>query len=356
MIVLAVFCALGLPAGFLLLWRVPRCRPQSTPQLAALSIIVPARNEERNLPILLQSIRSSSIQPSEVIVVDDSSTDKTASVARDFRAQVVTSKPLPPGWTGKTWACSQGAEAATSDLFLFLDADTSFDSRGLENIVSAFAGSHDTIALSILPWHVTRQPYEELSLFFNLLMAIGAGGFGLIGSGRLFGQSLLVSRATYTQIGGHGAVRKSILENFALASHVASSGARCVCFGGRGTINVRMFPDGFAQLCEGWTKAFADGAAASDPLILGISIFWLTALCATPLSLAMSAGPWRIVFTAFYVCFVLQLLSFARQIGTYRVLTCLLYPLPLLFYFGVFGQSLYRRVFKRQVSWRGRQL
>ncbi len=357
MILLAVVCALGIPAGFLLLWKVPQCRPRASQPTPSVSIVVPARNEERNLPILLESIRLSSIQPVEVIVVDDSSTDNTASVARHYNARVVTSKPLPSGWTGKTWACSQGADAAAGDLLLFLDADTSLDSPGLHNILSTFAAPHhDTRVLSVLPWHVTRRPYEELSLFFNLLMAIGAGGFGAFGRPRLFGQSMLIERVIYTQTGGHGAVRKSILENLALATRVESIGGHCVCFGGRGTLNVRMFPDGFAQLREGWTKAFADGAAASHPSVLGISIFWLAALCSTPILTALAPGPWRAVLAARYKCFVLQLIAFARQIGTYRIFTCVLYPLPLLFYFGVFTQSLYRRVFKRQVSWRGRQL
>jgi 4,4'-diaponeurosporenoate glycosyltransferase len=350
---LVLLCALGLPAGFLLLWKTPRCSSADVRD-KPVSIVIPARNEEQNLSQLLGSIPQLDASTLEVLVVDDASTDQTASVAQRMGATVIPALPLAPGWTGKTWACSQGAEAAHHDLLLFLDADTWFEPHGLDRLIAC--GQTPDAAISVLPYHVMREPYEQLSLFFNLLMAIGAGGFGLIGQPRLFGQSLLIPKSLYQRTGGHSAVRKYILENLALSSCVHSAGAQCACFCGRGTLNVRMFPDGLAQLCEGWTKAFADGAAASDPAILVISILWLTALCSAFLLLLFAPSPWRAGFAIVYLLLALQLWWFASRIGSYRAFTCLLYPLPLLFYFGIFGQSLYRRVFKRKVQWRGRQI
>ena len=201
-----------------------------------------------------------------------------------------------------------------------------------------------------------EEPYEQLSLVFNLLMAFGAGGFGIVGKGRLFGQSLLISRDLYERSGGHAGVRGSILENFALAAKINLAGGRCVRLGGRGLLNIRMFPTGIAQLCASWTKAFADGAAASDAAVLALAIFWLSALCADFLLVMFAPGDWRITFAALYACFVVQMAGFARQIGNYGFLACLLFPVPLIFFFAIFGQSLYRRVFKRKVIWRGRSL
>jgi len=345
MIALAAFCLLGIPIGFLLLWRLPTCGPDGSACIDPISIIIPARNEEANLPRLLGSIRDSASQPAEVLVVDDASTDATAALAESGGARVLRSKYLPYGWTGKTWACHQGALEAGSGILLFLDADTYFSRDGFRKMAGAYHGlGKSRTAMSVLPYHAMQKLYEELSLFFNLLMAMGAGGFGLLGDPQLFGQSLMISRDLYGAGGGHQAVSSHILENLALASKVKSVGGRSVCFAGRGTLSMRMFPDGLSQLCEGWTKAFADGAAASSRLVLVTAVFWLTALSTSFLALLLATGMGRATFGMLYLGFAFQLFFFARQIGNFSPVTCLLYPIPLLFYFGLFAQSLYRKV------------
>jgi 4,4'-diaponeurosporenoate glycosyltransferase len=210
--------------------------------------------------------------------------------------------------------------------------------------------------MSVLPYHVTREAYEELSLFFNLLMVFGAGGFGRLGRARLFGQSLLISRELYQRSGGHAAVRGTILENLAMSKWVEAAGGKCSCLGGRGTLQMRMFPAGIRQLCEGWTKAFTSGAAATDPLVLAVSVFWLSDLGATAAFAMLLHAPWRWTFAGLYACFAAQLFWFARQIGTFRAITCLLYPIPLVFFFGLFTGAVIRRLLKQKVTWRGRQL
>ena len=356
MFLLALF-VLGLPVGFVLLSRVPLCPASGAVSDRKASIIIPARNEEHNLPRLLASVQQSSIRPHEIIVVDDASEDGTAAVAEKAGATVLAARPLPAGWTGKTWACSQGAEIATGDLLVFLDADTWFAPGGFARLLSAYVTqTSEAVAVSLLPYHTTRALYEELSLFFNLLMAFGAGGFGLLGRGRLFGQSLVLSRALYDKSGGHGAVRNRILEHFALSELIEATGGSCVCFGGRGVLNVRMFPDGFKQMRESWGKAFADGAAASDGRILGLSILWLSALIGIFLVLLCGSGLVRMAAAGFYACAAVEVWWLAHQVGKFRFSTCVTYPVALFFFFALFTQSLVRRTFKRQVTWRGRRV
>jgi len=209
---LFILCSLGILTGFMLLGRVPRCNLVSSLPFQRVSVIIPARNEEQNLPALLNSLRDSSTQPQEIVVVDDASSDATAQVARRLEARVIVSRELPSGWTGKTWACAQGAEAATAEWLLFLDADTFFATGGFAALTSHCGTDLDTATtLSVLPYHLVQRPYEQLSFFFNLLMAFGAGGFGFAGEGRLFGQSMLIGRELYERCGGHAAVRGSIL-------------------------------------------------------------------------------------------------------------------------------------------------
>lgn len=357
MIAAAILCALGLPAGFILIWRVPTCSPAGPSKDVRLSIVIPARNEEQNLPLLLKSIADSVTRPVETIVVDDGSTDRTAAIAGELGARVVTSRPRPVGWTGKCWACFQGAQQAGGDVLLFLDADTYFVPGGLDRIVGHWQRQQDRNAVvSLLPYHAMAAPYEQLSLFFNILMASGAGGFGAFSTPRLFGQSLLISSETYFTAGGHAAVRGIVLENLRFASVLRSSGARLLCLGGRGTLHTRMFPEGFRQMSESWAKAILQGASDSGSVILASSIVWISALWSTAMMLVMPRLTWHLGLGVVFALFSLQIAYFARQLGNYNLLGCLLYPAPLGYYCATFGRSAFRRALGRKTLWRGREV
>ena len=97
------------------------CRPRyltsKTTNAGKISIIIPARDEEHNITKLLTSIRSQPIQPLEILVIDDQSTDQTAEMACDLGATVISGKEMPVGWKGKTWAVSYThLTLPTSDL------------------------------------------------------------------------------------------------------------------------------------------------------------------------------------------------------------------------------------------------
>ena len=357
MIIPALLCAVGLPAGFLLIRRVPICPAGHQNSAMRLSIVIPARNEEGNLPRLLRSIAASTIQPAQVLVVDDASSDNTAAIAQSLGATVIPSVPLPDGWTGKSWACYQGAQFALGEYLLFLDADTFFVNNGLERLTARCLLERDPgLVLSLLPYHTMSEPYEQCSLFFNILMAAGAGGFGVFSKPRLFGQSLLISKETYFAIGGHAAVRSLVLENVNLSHLVRGSGARIVCLGGYGTLHMRMFPEGPGQMSDSWTKAFIQGAAASGGFVLASAVVWISALWSTLLLLIAPSGYGRVWVAGVYLVFSLQLAWLARRLGSYRFLTCLLYPLPLAYYCAVFGRSAARRALGRKTAWRGREV
>jgi 4,4'-diaponeurosporenoate glycosyltransferase len=357
-LLLPIVCTGGLATGFLLLRRIPTI-PQA-PSFEKLSIdvsvIIPARDEEANLAVLLASLMESEPRPYEVIVVDDCSTDDTNSVASSFGVRVITLTSSEPGWRGKNWACHVGALAATSETFLFLDADTQFAPGGLGRLMDCFHTLPPETALSVLPFHVTHKPYEELSLFFNLLMAIGAGGFGGLDRPHLFGQSLLIRRELYSKAGGHQAVRQHVLENFHFASHLRAANGRPLTFAGRGTLLVRMFPKGVAQLRESWEKAFATGAGDTSVLVLLLSVYWLSAAATVSFVVLAAIGVTHAVALVLYLAFALQIAWLSRKIGTFRLTTALLYPLPLVFYFVIFGRSMWLQHARRPITWKGRRI
>src|SRR5215213_10818496 len=117
----------------LTLWRARGSRsldeePAEAPADAPLvSVVIPARNESRNIAACLTSVLAARYPALEVIVVDDHSDDGTGDAARavgDPRLRVLENPPLPAGWMGKQWACATGAAAARGEILLFADADT----------------------------------------------------------------------------------------------------------------------------------------------------------------------------------------------------------------------------------------
>ena len=358
MILAAVTLLLGC-AGWLVLGRMRRCAPApgTDPAGERLSIIIPARNEENNLPTLLRSLGGQPARPREIIVVNDASTDGTTDVATRHGARVVQSQLLPDGWRGKTWACHQGAQAATGGLLLFLDADTWFEPDGLRRVLREFESAGGG-ALSVAPHHEVRKSHEQFSAFFNLVMLAGTGAFTLRGDGLaprgLLGQFLLIERAAYQRAGGHESVKGRILENFWLAEKLRDAGVSLRCRAGRGVFAFRMYPAGWREMVEGWTKGFASSAGQTPLPILLLVITWMTGLMLAPLSLALVGLRWP-GLTVYALC-AGQVWWMLRRAGTFHWAAALLYPAPLMFYFAVFARSAWRAARKQKVEWKGRQI
>jgi 4,4'-diaponeurosporenoate glycosyltransferase len=255
---------------------------------------------------------------------------------------VISSKPLPDGWRGKTWACHQGALAATGSLLCFVDADTTFEAGGLARMLSGYQGG----AFSVGPWHAVEKPYESLSLFFNLNMVAGTVPDGL------FGQMLMVDRDIYQKVGGHEAVKGRVLENFRLAEHFRELGAPVRSVAGRGVISFRMYPGGMADLIEGWTKGFASGAGRTPRGTLLLLVAWMIGLMTAPVG--VFASGMRTEWLILYLACAAQVALFARRVGGFPRYASLFYPVPLMFFFALFARSARRS--GKNVTWKGREI
>lgn len=291
------------------------------------------------MPRLLSSIQRQNTKPAEVIVVDDASTDRTSDIAREFGATVISPPPLPDGWRGKTWACHNGAMAASRELLLFLDADTWFEENGLANLLALFTGG----AFSVGPWHVVVKLHEQLSVYFNLVM-----NCAVVPSG-LFGQMLLVEKNSYESVRGHEEVKGRILENLALAGEFRHRNVKVHSTGGRGILSFRMYPENLGQLFNGWIKAFSTGARHTPVGSLLCIIIWLS-------SMTLAAGLPLMGWTgvAIYLLFAIQLGTAFRRVGSFRWGLALFYPIPLFFFFTIFALSALRP--RRSVTWKGRTI
>ena len=339
-------------AGAWLLARVPRVGAgESTPR-TAVTVVVPARDEERTLPDLLGSL-AGQVPDHRVIVVDDSSTDGTAGVARAGGAEVVSAPPPPEGWTGKAWACWTGAQAASGGTLVFLDADTTLAPGALARILAEH-GRRGGL-LSVMPFHVTRRAYESLSGFFLVVAAMAIGAFRAWPRPRpsgAFGQCLVTATVDYAAVDGHRSVRGAVVEDAALARRYAASGLPVTCLGGRGAVEVRMYPDGVGDLADGWTKNFATGARGTPPVTLVLVAAWVAGCILAAAGPFLSGPP--LVVAAAYLAYAGQLDALLARLGRLSWWGPAIFPVALAFFLVVFARSLLATYVRHEVRWRGR--
>jgi 4,4'-diaponeurosporenoate glycosyltransferase len=340
--------AVGWGAGWFLLWRVPRLPPVAPPvgPRRARSIVVPARDEANALPGLLASVMAQRAPGDEVVVVDDGSVDGTGTVAAACGATVLAAPPLPPGWTGKAWACWCGAQATTGPLLVFLDADVVLAPGALDRLDGAESSAPGAL-VSVQPWHAVVGARERLSLLFNITALMGSAACTTLGRRArtrvAFGPVLATSRSAYERAGGHGApsVRGAVAEDIALARRYD----RVEVFGGRDAASFRMYPRGIAAIVEGWTKNIAAGFGA---------IAWWFALAVVAWIWSLAGGPF--VSPWFYAASAVQLWVLGRRAGRFGPVAAALYPVALVFFLAVFLRSLVLRWLRRPVAWRGRRI
>lgn len=259
------------------------------------SVIVPARNEARNIDPLLNSLRATTYTPVEFIVVDDRSTDGTAErlaahAAADARIRLVAGDPVPDGWFGKPWACAQGARVARGELLVFTDADTVHHPATLGHAVSGLQRSGVGM-LTVVTGQVLITFWERV-IMPHIWVPLGARYFpARINAARRSrdvlanGQFFLTTRAAYQQIGTHASVRGEVAEDVVIGQRFFESGLGVRMWWADDLIRTRMYT-GLRELIEGWSKNLYLGSRASFPnqpvaralapyIILAGQVFWL---------------------------------------------------------------------------------
>jgi chlorobactene glucosyltransferase len=259
---------------------VPAAAPSPAPLV---SVIVPARNERLHIDACLRSVLATTYPAAEVVVVDDQSTDGTGDIARqlaatDARVRVTATEPLPAGWFGKPWACTAGARAARGEILCFIDADTRHAPDLLARAVRTMLDD-GTDMLSVVG-HQELGSFWERVVQPQVFAALGVryGSTERVNRSRRVtdkianGQCILVRRATYDAIGGHGAVRDKVAEDLALAQRLFAAGARTRLVLGRAQLTTRMYTS-LREIVRGWRKnIFAGGR---DALPGGRLVRWL---------------------------------------------------------------------------------
>jgi chlorobactene glucosyltransferase len=252
----------------LTLWNVvawPRVGRAGDAPATSVSVLIPARNEERNLPECLRALAGQGQALAEILIYDDHSTDRTAAViarqvATDGRVRTIPTRELPSDWLGKPFACAQLAEHARADWLLFLDADARMAPGGVARLIEE-ASRRKLTFLSCWPGLELRGFWERLLMpllnfvVFTIYPAPLAEMRPDPSLGLAHGACVLVHRRTYEKVGGHGRVRRELFEDTRLAREWRAAGHRGLCLDGQDVVRVRMY-DSFRSIWDGFQKNF----------------------------------------------------------------------------------------------------
>ena len=333
----------------------------------SVSVLIPARDEAHGIEAAVSSVLASTGVTLEVIVMDDHSTDGTGALvammaARDPRVRIATAPALPRGWNGKQHACFALAQAATHDLFCFVDADVRLEPDAL-SAMADFLQSTRSSLVSGFPRQITETWLEWLLL--PLIHFVLLGFLPMDGMRRSTdpafaagcGQFLMVERAAYFRAGGHAQIKATMHDGLLLPRLFRQHGFRTDLADLTELARCRMYRNA-RQVWSGLAKNATEGIAA--PIrILPISLllalgqvvpFFLLAVLAS----GLRPKPEVIVFilTAAVSAWL------PRMLGAYRFRQdwrgALLHPVGIAILLAIQWHAFMRKLFGGPVSWKSR--
>ena len=196
------------------------------------SIILPARNEEKFIEKCLDSLVNQDYDNYEVIAINDSSEDMTGNIIKKYSEKFpkvifVDAKPKPDGWIGKNWACIEGYKQSSGDLLLFTDADTVHTSSVISLAVSHIL-SLELDALTVIPRmlcldKITKITLPMISTFLHTRFSALRVNDTSKNTGYFFGSFFIIRKSTYDSIGTHEGVKGELVEDGALGRKVKES-------------------------------------------------------------------------------------------------------------------------------------
>lgn len=282
--ILVAMCALLPAVLFCINLREYRPPPEVADLvLPMVSVLIPARNEERGITAAITSVLASSGVSFEVIVMDDCSTDRTSSIVQamaniDRRISLVQAPILPSGWNGKQHACWGLARAGKGDLLCFVDADVRLAPEALARM-AAFLVRERVSLVSGFPQQLTKTWMEWL-----LLPLIHFVLLGFLPLSRMrkrpdpslaagCGQFMMVDRVAYFAAGGHTAIRQTMHDGLLLPRLLREFGYRTDLADLTELATCRMYTNA-TEVWQGLAKNATEGVA-SPGRIVPVSMFLL---------------------------------------------------------------------------------
>ncbi len=358
-IIVAVAWFFSLTRTLLHLRVIPRLRAGDAPERTPLvSVIIPARNEARVIEQTVRAFLAQTYRELEVVVVNDRSTDGTGEILHaigDSRLVVVDGEEPPAGWLGKPWALHEGSRQARGELLLFVDADVIYAPEAVKAAV-AYQERSDARVVALLPHFEMRGFWENAAMPQLALTALTFLPLWLSNRTRISvlalggGPGNLVARSDYDAVGGHEALRDSVVDDIALARLVRRKlHHRTEAIRADDLISLRMY-HGLREIIDGFTKnfffAFGRSYVAGFLAMLAGIVFHLL-----PYVLALRGDP--------YAMATVGLITLTRLIlfGSMRyslAAAVFLHPVMMLTWTYITVRSMWYTGVRRRLQWRGR--
>lgn len=363
-----LFVLIGLPlfifwitllSNLFFMLRLGRTKQTAATPQPLVSILIPARNEERVVDSLLTHLCKQTYDNYEIILLDDNSTDNTREIAKKHPVSVIDGAPLPAGWLGKNWACHQLSQVANGDMLIFTDADVTWQPTAVTAIVNQLQ-SEKADLLAVFPTQKTETWSERLivSLIdFVLLAYLPIWGvhhlpFTMLSAAN--GQCLAFRRSAYDHFGGHTAVQNEIVEDIQLGRVVKRHKQRLRITMANRLIHCRMYHN-WPELLAGFSKNIVAAYGSIPALIIGVLYHWL--LFIVPIiwlmiAIAFGSTIWPPA-TLFLAGIILR--AIAAILSHQRPLDALLMPLSVLLISRIALSGIIQS-WRGNLTWKGRQL
>ena len=352
-----------------------KCGQHTRQDWPKVTVIIPARNEEQNIAISLESILEQDYpkEKLEVIVVDDFSEDNTRQIAEQlmskshFNARCISGRPLPKGWIGKSNACMAGALQATGEYIFFIDADTQSDKGMLKSIMD-FTLTKGIDLLSFNPRQLMVSGSEKAllpGLFLSIasFMKFHESNDPSKEEAIANGQAMLFKANAYQSVDGHTVVASEISEDLAFAKAMKQRGFKIFWAFADDLMSTRMYTNA-EEIWHGFSKNMSrivetsHFVNATGLLAKSVFIAWSTPVLLFLSWLSYSSDPSQLAMITLGVNLLMQvvlLITYAVLVAelSVPVIYALLVP------FGITLQGMlivnsYRLAKQKSISWKGR--
>lgn len=349
---------------FLANLRRYRLAPAGDRPAPAVSLLVPARNEQASVGACLEAALASRGVTLEVIVLDDASEDDTAAVvralaARDPRLRLETAPPLPPGWCGKQHACHVLSGLARHPLLAFVDADVRLAPDGLARL-AAFLQTSGADLVSGVPRQETGTLLEKMLIPLVHFILLGFLPLGRMrrsshpayaaGCGQLF----LARRDAYAACGGHAGIRTTLHDGIRLPRAFRAAGRRTDLCDATDLAVCRMYRGG-REVWRGLAKNATEGLAAPARIVPATLLLLGGQVLPFGLLAAAAWLPWSAVALAAGAA-ALAYLPRVAGVPRFRQSPCgaVLHPLGVTVLLAIQWVALLSRLVGRPARWKGR--